>query len=118
MMEIVKPRRIANVLGASIFDVRIGGGRGSPKSRRNEQDQLFSVNDRRGRGSKIPKFLRTSYMEVPVRKSMCLYSQLDHARIINCHKLTTWRGSSVKRLSKSSFRGAAGRSSCLSLLDC
>ena len=37
------------------------GRRGSPKSRRKEQNQLISVCDKGGRGSKIPIILRTSY---------------------------------------------------------
>ena len=44
------------------------GGRGSPKSRGKEQNQLISVNDKGERGSKKPKNLRTSYMEAPFCK--------------------------------------------------
>ena len=33
-----------------------GGGREVPKSRQKEQNQLISVRDKEGKGSKIPKF--------------------------------------------------------------
>ena len=34
----------------------VGGGMGSPKSRRKEQNQLISVHDKGGEGQKIRKF--------------------------------------------------------------
>ena len=50
----------------------VGGGGGSPKSRRKEQNQLICDSDKGGRGSKNPKMLRTSYMdmEAPLFESM------------------------------------------------
>ena len=48
-------------------------GRGAPKSRQKEQNQLISVCDR-GRGSKKPYILRTSYMEDP-------FSWVPHFRL-------------------------------------
>ena len=41
----------------------VGGGRGSPKSRRKEQNQLICDSDKGGEGPKNPKILRTLYME-------------------------------------------------------
>ena len=49
--------------GASIYDVR--SGRGSPKSRQKEQNQLISVCYKGERWSKNPKILRTSIWETP-----------------------------------------------------
>ena len=42
--------------GASIYDVRSGWGRGSPKSRRREQNQLFFYSDKGGGGQTIQIF--------------------------------------------------------------
>ena len=53
-------------LGASIYNVRSRWGEGgSQKSRRKEPNQLICDSDK-GRGSKNPKILRTSYMEAPL----------------------------------------------------
>ena len=41
----------------------VGGGRGSPKSRRKEQNQLICDSDKGG--STNPKILRTAYIEAP-----------------------------------------------------
>ena len=51
-------------LGASIYDVRSGWGKGPPKIRWKEQNQLIFDSDK-GEGVKNPKILRTSYMEAP-----------------------------------------------------
>ena len=50
----------------------VGGGGGSPKRRHMVQNQLICDSDKGGRGSKNPKMLRTSYMdmEAPLFESM------------------------------------------------
>ena len=59
----LQQRRMFLDKGASIYDVR--SGRGSPKSRRKEQNQLISVCDKGGRGKKNAKSWRVSYMWKP-----------------------------------------------------
>ena len=49
-VAIWRPRR-----GTSIYDVRSGLGRGSPKNRQKEQNQLISDSDKGGGGQKIRK---------------------------------------------------------------
>ena len=52
--------------GASIYDVRTRGGRGSPKSRKKEQHQLICDSDKEpGEGVQKSEIFRTSYMEAP-----------------------------------------------------
>ena len=56
----------------------VGGGRGSPRSRQKEQNQLIHDSDR-GEGSKNQKMLRTSYMEAPFRCSPALKPHVTYS---------------------------------------
>ena len=61
------------VRGLPYMTAALRGGRGSPKSKRKEQNQLIyvGVHDKGGgRGSKNPKISRTSYLEAPLREAL------------------------------------------------
>ena len=53
------------IRGLPYMTSAVGGQRGSPKSRQKEQNQLICESDKgeKGKVTKIPKILRTSYME-------------------------------------------------------
>ena len=57
--------------GASIYDVRNGRGRGSPKSRQKEQNQLISVCFKGGGVKKSPKIADVIYGSPRMRELAC-----------------------------------------------